>query len=133
MTVDELLDDLEVIAQSLRNNAAENVVEAHVDPIRLQVTTFGFSLASLDLREHQQKHTDAIAEALESGGIDHYDLSEEERDTFLTDAVLQDEPVLDQSETDELSADSARVFELFDSLADWQTEYGIEAIDTYCI
>ncbi|NUB93492.1 phosphoenolpyruvate carboxylase [Haloterrigena sp. SYSU A121-1] len=131
--VDELLDDLEVVAQSLRNNTAENVVEAHVDPIRRQVATFGFSLASLDLREHQQKHTDAIAEALESEGIDYYDLSEEERVTFLTDAVLQDGPVLDLCETDELSADSARVFELFDSLADWQTEYGVEAIDTYAI
>ncbi|WP_323173478.1 phosphoenolpyruvate carboxylase [Natrialba sp. PRR66] len=131
--VDELLDDLEVIAQSLCNNVAENVVEAHVDPIRRQVATFGFSLASLDLREHQQKHTDAIAEALESEGIDYYDLSEEERVTFLTDAVLQDEPVLDLSETNGISEDSARVFELFGGLADWQTEYGVETIDTYCI
>ncbi|WP_408960385.1 phosphoenolpyruvate carboxylase [Natrinema sp. 74] len=131
--VDDLLSDLEGIAQSLRTNGAESVVEAHVDPIRRQVATFGFSLASLDLRDHQQKHTDAIAEALEREGIDYTSLSEDERVELLTDAVLQDEPVVDLSETEGLSEDSARVLELFDSLADWQTEYGVEAIDTYAI
>ncbi|MDS0477244.1 phosphoenolpyruvate carboxylase [Natrinema sp. 1APR25-10V2] len=131
--VDDLIEDLEVVAQSLRNNGAESVVEAHVDPIRRQVATFGLSLASLDLRDHQQKHTDAIAEALEAEGIDYHDLSEDERVEFLTDAVLQDEPVIDLGETAKLSDDSARVLELFDSLAEWQTEYGVHAIDTYCI
>ncbi|ELY62925.1 phosphoenolpyruvate carboxylase [Natrinema versiforme] len=131
--VDDLLEDLEVIAMSLRNNGAESVVDAHVDPIRRQVATFGFSLASLDLREHQAKHTDAIAEALEAEGIDYHGLSEDERVEFLTDAVLQEESVIDLGDTEDLSDDSERVLRLFDSLADWQTEYGSHAIDTYCI
>ncbi|MXV62488.1 phosphoenolpyruvate carboxylase [Natronorubrum sp. JWXQ-INN-674] len=131
--VDELLEDLEIIATSLRNNGAESVVEAHVDPIRRQVATFGFSLASLDLREHQQKHTDAIAEALESEGIDYHSLTEDERTELLTESILQDQPVIDLDETADLSAESARVLELFDSLGDWQTEYGVHAIDTYAI
>ncbi|WP_306059622.1 phosphoenolpyruvate carboxylase [Natronococcus wangiae] len=131
--VDELLDDLEIIAKSLRNNGGESVVDAHVDPIRRQVATFGFSLASMDLRDHQQKHTDAIAAALEREGIDYHGLSEDERTELLTDAILQDEPVIDLEDTEGLSEDSTRVLTLFDSLGDWQTEYGIHAIDTYCI
>ncbi|SDQ57978.1 phosphoenolpyruvate carboxylase [Natronobacterium texcoconense] len=131
--VDELLEDLELIAESLQNNGAESVVESHVDPIRRQVATFGFSLASLDLREHQEKHTDAIAEALEGEGIDYHSLSEDERVELLTDAILQDEPVIDLTETDGLSDESARVLRLFAELGDWQAEYGVEAIDTYCI
>ncbi|KDE59706.1 phosphoenolpyruvate carboxylase [Halostagnicola sp. A56] len=130
---DELLGDLELIATSLRENGAETVVEAHVDPILRQVETFGFSLASLDLREHQAKHTDAIAEALEREGIDYRGLSEDERVEFLTDAVLQDETVIDLEAVEDLSDASARVLTLFDELADWQTEYGVEAIDTYAI
>ncbi|MWV41250.1 phosphoenolpyruvate carboxylase [Natrialba sp. INN-245] len=132
-TVDELLDDLEVIANSLRANSGESVADAHVDPIRRQVATFGFSLASLDLREHQQKHTDAIAETLEGEEIDYHALSEDERVEFLTDAILQDETIVDLTETENLSDASARVLTLFDKLGDWQTEYGVEAIDTYCI
>ncbi|MFC4438400.1 MULTISPECIES: phosphoenolpyruvate carboxylase [Natrialbaceae] len=131
--VDGLLDDLEIIAKSLRNNGAESVVDAHIDPIRRQVATFGFSLASMDLREHQQKHTDAIAAALEREGIDYHGLNEDERTELLTDAILQDEQVIDLEDTEELSEDSARVLTLFESLGDWQTEYGVEAIDTYAI
>ncbi|MDG5820483.1 phosphoenolpyruvate carboxylase [Natronococcus sp. A-GB7] len=131
--VDELLDDLEVVAKSLRDNGAESVVDAHVDPIRRRVATFGFSLASMDLRDHQQKHTDAIAAALEREGIDYHGLDEDERVELLTDAVLQDEPVIDLTETEGLSEDSERVLTLFDELGDWQTEYGVHAIDTYAI
>ncbi len=131
--VDELLEDLEVVAKSLRNNGAESVVDAHVDPIRRRVATFGFSLASMDLRDHQQKHTDAIAAALEREGIDYHGLDEDERVELLTDAVLQDDPVIDLTDTEGLSEDSERVLTLFDELGDWQTEYGVHAIDTYAI
>ncbi|WIV67673.1 phosphoenolpyruvate carboxylase [Natrialbaceae archaeon AArc-T1-2] len=128
-----LLADLEIIADSLRDNGAETVAEAHVDPLRRQVETFGFSLASLDLRDHQQKHTTAIAEALEREGIEYRSLGEDERVDLLTDAILQDERVIDLEDTDDLSEETARVLELFSRLADWQAEYGVDAIDTYCI
>ncbi len=132
-SAEEFLEDLEVLAASLRENGAETVVEAHVDPLRRRAETFGFSLASLDLRDHRQKHTDAIAEALEREGIDYADLDEDGRVEVLTDAIVQDGPVVDLADTDGLSAESARVLELFFRLADWQAEYGVDAIDTYCI
>ncbi len=131
--VDELLADLELIAESLRANGAETVVEAHVDPLRRQVATFGFSLASLDLRDHRAKHTDAIDEALGREGIDYRALEEDERVDVLTDAILQEEAVIDLEDTAGLSAETERVIELFSRLADWQAEYGADAIDTYCI
>ncbi|WP_254768812.1 phosphoenolpyruvate carboxylase [Salinilacihabitans rarus] len=131
--VEELLADLDLIAASLRENGAETVVEAHVDPLRRQVATFGFSLASLDLRDHRQKHTDAIAETLERQGVDYKSLSEDERVELLTDAILQDGPVIDLEDREDLSEGTARVLRLFASLADWQAEYGVHAVDTYCI
>ncbi len=131
--VNGLLDDLELVAHSLRDNGAEVVVDAHVDPIRRQVATFGFSLASLDLRQHRIKHTDAIAEALDREGVEYKSLSEDERVELLTDAILQEKPLIDIEDTEGLSEDSANVLELFNSLAGWQKEYGVEAIDTYAI
>ncbi|MFP8957931.1 phosphoenolpyruvate carboxylase [Natrialbaceae archaeon A-CW3] len=130
---DELEQDLDVIAASLRENGGETVVEAHVDPLCRQVGTFGLSLASLDLRDHRQNHTDAIAETLAREGIDYTSLDEDERVELLTDAVLQEGTIVDLEQTDDLSDHSARVVTLFDSLAGWQAEYGVEAIDTYCI
>ncbi len=129
----ELLSDLDLIAASLRANDAESIAATHVDPLRRRVETFGFSLASLDLREHRQRHTDAIGAALERDGIDYRGMDESERVHFLTDAILDEQPVLDLRDTDDLPSEATRVLTLFDRLADWQATYGVEAIDTYCI
>ncbi|GAA0673518.1 phosphoenolpyruvate carboxylase [Natronoarchaeum mannanilyticum] len=131
--VAELQDDLDVLAQSLRANDADSVAEAHIDPLARKVDTFGFSLASLDLRDHQEMHTAAVAEALAREGIDYESMDEDERMETLTEAVLQDERVIDLEDQSDVSDDAARVLERFDRLADWQEEFGIEAIDTYAI
>ncbi|WP_435154903.1 phosphoenolpyruvate carboxylase [Haladaptatus sp. DFWS20] len=129
---DELLADVTVIADSLRENGGESVVETKVDPLLRCVETFGFSLASLDLRDHQENHTTAIAEALAREGFDYDSMDEDERIELLTDAILQDDPILDL-DPDGLSDTAGRVLTLFSETADWQREYGQEAIDTYCI
>jgi len=129
----ELLKDLRAIATSLRDNNAEVVAESHVDPLLRKVDTFGFSLASLDLRDHRKMHTDAIAEAVDRQGIDYAGMDEDERVEFLTEAITQDGPVIDMEDTTGLSDDAARVLRRFRKTADWQNEFGVDAIDTYAI
>ena len=129
----ELAEDLSVLAESLRDNGADSVAEAHVDPLSRRVDTFGFSLASLDLRDHQENHTEAVSEALAREGADYASMSEEERMEVLTESVLQDEPIVDITDHDGVSDTAARVLERFDALAEWHREYGIQAIDTYAI
>ncbi|SDX97219.1 phosphoenolpyruvate carboxylase [Halopenitus persicus] len=125
--------DLEALAADLRANDASDVAATHVDPLVRTVATFGFTLASLDLRDHQENHTQAVTEALDRAGIDYAAMDESERVRFLT-AAMDDAPDLvafdalaDGSDT------TARVLERFAKLADWQREYGADAIDTYCI
>ncbi|MEF8828242.1 MAG: phosphoenolpyruvate carboxylase [Haloarcula sp.] len=130
---EELLTDLRVIADSLRENDAEVIAEAHVDPLIRKVETFGFALASLDLRDHRKMHTDAIAEAVDRQGVDYASMDEDDRVEFLTEAILQDNPVIDMEDTEGLSEDATRVLERFRAAADWQNEFGIDAIDTYAI
>ncbi|WP_257298474.1 phosphoenolpyruvate carboxylase [Haloarchaeobius sp. FL176] len=129
----ELVDDLSVLAESLRQNGGEAIVDAHVEPARRQVTTFGFSLASLDLRDHQENHTEAVGAALAREGIDYPSLDEDERVETLTAAILQDETIVDVADTEGLSETAGRVLRRFDHLADWQDEFGVQAIDTYAI
>ncbi|WP_266078199.1 phosphoenolpyruvate carboxylase [Haladaptatus caseinilyticus] len=129
---DELLADVTLIADSLRQNGGEAVVETEVDPLLRCVETFGFSLASLDLRDHQENHTTAIAEALAREGFDYDSMDEDERVELLSDAILQDESIIDL-DPDGLSDTAGRVLTLFSETADWQREYGQSAIDTYCI
>ncbi|MDS0294429.1 phosphoenolpyruvate carboxylase [Halogeometricum luteum] len=129
----ELLEDLRVIDQSLRNNGAEVVADEYLSPLMRQVDTFGFTLASLDLRDHQENHTEAVHEALSQQGIDYYGRDEAGRTEVLTEAILQEEPLLDLEDTEDLSDTAARVLTRFEKLGEWQKEYGVGAIDTYAI
>jgi phosphoenolpyruvate carboxylase len=130
---EELIEDLETIAASLRANGADSVVDAYVDPFVRQVATFGFSLAPLDLRDHQANHTEAVAEALANQGVDYAAMDEGERVETLTEAVLQAEPVVDPADPGDVSETAERVLRRFDRLGEWQREFGVGAIDTYCI
>ena len=130
---DELLADVESIAASLRADGADVVATAAVDPVARQVDTFGFSLASLDLRDHQENHTETVATVFEEVGIDYRSMDDSDRIETLTDAILQSEPVVDVGRYDSFEGTTERVLHRFDALADWQREYGADAIDTYCI
>jgi len=131
--VDDFVADLDAIGADLRSNGAGNVADVHVNPLRRQAETFGFTLASLDLRDHQENHTLAIEAALDRQGIDYAGMDESERVEFLTDAIAEDDPVLEFDDLGELGDTAARVLTRFERLADWQREYGTDAIDTYCI
>jgi len=130
---EQLLEDLETVDASLRAYGGGDIAEAFVEPLLRQVSTFGFSLASLDLRDHRIQHTKAIDEALAEEGIDYRGLDEDERVELLTDAILQDEPVIDPQNPGDVSEVAEKVLRRFAALGDWQKEFGVEAIDTYCI
>ena len=132
-TPDEFRAELAGLAEDLRANGADEVARLHVDPLVRQVETFGFTLASLDLRDHREQHTRAISAVLDRHGTDYAGMSEDERVAFLTDAITQPSTMLDLTDTDALDDESARVLERFDALADWHREFGVDAIDTYCI
>ncbi|MGM0604252.1 MAG: phosphoenolpyruvate carboxylase [Halobacteriota archaeon] len=128
-----LAADLRTIDESLRAHGGGSLAETFVEPLQRQVATFGFSLASLDLRDHREKHTEAIAAALETEGIDYRSLEEPDRVALLTEAILQEEPLVDLDDLGAVGADATRIIDRFDRLADWQREFGADAIDTYCI
>ena len=129
----ELLDDLTTIDRSLRSTGAGVVADEYVEPLIRQVDTFGFTLASLDLRDHRKNHTEAVHEALAVEGIDYRDLDEDGRIEVLTEAILQEGPVIDLENPGDVSDTAARVLRRFGMLGEWQSEFGVGAIDTYCI
>ncbi|MFB6133461.1 MAG: phosphoenolpyruvate carboxylase [Halanaeroarchaeum sp.] len=129
----QFVADIEQLVESLDRNDADAVVETHVEPLRRQATTFGFVMASLDLRDHRKNHTAAVAAGLEGVGIEYETLSEPERQDLLSDAILQDQPIVDLGDRSGLADTPRRVFERFEALESWHDEYGVEAIDTYCI
>ncbi|WP_380679854.1 phosphoenolpyruvate carboxylase [Salinigranum sp. GCM10025319] len=130
---ESFIEDLDVIHESLCATGADQVAATYVEPLRRQVDTFGFTLASLDLRDHQENHTEAVSEAFAEAGVDYGAMGEDERVDTLTEAILQEEAVVDLDDPGDVSDIAERVLHRFSKLGDWQREYGVGAIDTYCI
>jgi phosphoenolpyruvate carboxylase len=58
----ELLSDLTVLRSSLMENRGERLVEMLIDPLLIEVRTYGLHLQTLDIRQHARVHAAAVAE-----------------------------------------------------------------------
>ena len=63
-SVEEFLDDLETLRASLAANAGLRIARTLIDPLILQVRTFGLHLHTLDIRQHARAHAAALQEAI---------------------------------------------------------------------
>ena len=63
-SVDEFLGDLEALRQSLKENCGLRIARTLVDPLLLQVRTFGLHLHTLDIRQHARVLNRVLKEAI---------------------------------------------------------------------
>ncbi|MDR3793586.1 MAG: phosphoenolpyruvate carboxylase [Terracidiphilus sp.] len=63
-SVEDLLGDLEVLRASLAANGGIRIAHTLIDPLILQVRTFGLHLHTLDVRQHARVHAAALKEAI---------------------------------------------------------------------
>ncbi len=63
-SAEELLDDLEVMRDSLTEHKGLRIARTLVDPLILQVRTFGLHLHTLDIRQHARVLATALKEAI---------------------------------------------------------------------
>ncbi|HEX8308777.1 MAG TPA: phosphoenolpyruvate carboxylase [Allosphingosinicella sp.] len=123
------LDDLRCLAQGLAGTEADGAL-CHL--IRT-VETFGFHLATLDLRQNADVHERVVAELLEKAGVadDYASLAEEDRAALLRSELAGPRPLAipfaDYS--DETRAQLAIVR----AAAEAHSRYGPASITTYVI
>jgi phosphoenolpyruvate carboxylase len=60
----EFLDDLETLRTSLAAHQGLRIARTLIDPLILQVRTFGLHLHTLDIRQHARVHATALREAI---------------------------------------------------------------------
>ena len=63
-SVQEFLDDLETLRASLAEHEGIRIARTLIDPLILQVRTFGLHLHTLDIRQHARVHAAALQEAI---------------------------------------------------------------------
>ncbi len=63
-SVQDFLDDLETLRSSLAEHEGIRIARTLIDPLILQVRTFGLHLHTLDIRQHARVHSAALREAI---------------------------------------------------------------------
>ncbi len=119
---EELLVDLRLLQSSLRMNGAPDEADGPLEDLIRQVETFGFHLASLDLRLNSRDVGAAVSQILaKSGETDAYARLPEAQRTEVLTRLLGSRF---RPQKIRLAGDAARVFEALVALGEIQDTYG---------
>jgi phosphoenolpyruvate carboxylase len=111
---EELLSELDVVADSLGHHGAGALAAARVAPVRRGVEVFGFHLCTLDLRQNATVHEVVVAELLTVAGVesDYLALDEAGRVAVLVAELSTPRPLrLPRHAYGERTAGELRIFE----------------------
>ena len=89
----DLARDLAVIAHSLEANQGGLLARGRLARVRRIVALIGFDLATLDIREHSERHHRALAGLFAPLGIDYAGLSGTERAVLLAEELAGPRPL----------------------------------------
>ncbi|MDE3058424.1 MAG: phosphoenolpyruvate carboxylase [Bacteroidota bacterium] len=130
-SLQELLDDLKIIDRSLRANKGELQADGLLKDLIRNVETFGFHLASLDIRQHRDVHRQTVNELAALNGIRCADFSPPQRTEWLTEEILKRGiPSFDENKLSPVSAETIAVFR---KIKRAQTEIDRHAVRSYII
>jgi phosphoenolpyruvate carboxylase len=127
----DLLEDLELVDDSLRAHGGARIAAGALRDFRCRVEAFGFHLAELELRQHANRHTAAVAELLGLVGVTGYATASETERQALLDARLPGAPLA--LPTDALSPETRETLDTFHAMADVQAQGGPAACATYIV
>jgi len=92
----ELLEDLRLLERSLREQGQRLIAAGELRDLIRQAEVFGFHFARLDIREHADRHREAVTEALAQAGIteSYGELDEAERLSLLEREIAARRPLI---------------------------------------
>ncbi len=129
----ELLADLDVIHASLEANRGAGLTRGRLGALRRAVRSFGFHLATLDLRQNSDVHERTVAELVETAmpGTDYLALDEEARVSLLLGELGNPRPLA--SPFAAYGDETASELAVLKCAADGRKRYGPRTIDTAII
>ncbi|GAA5160796.1 phosphoenolpyruvate carboxylase [Ornithinimicrobium tianjinense] len=128
--VREVLGDLELVAGSLRAHGGQLVADGRVARAAQTIAGTGLHLATLDVREHSEKHHEALApllDALDPDGPGYAVLDRPARTRLLGEELASRRPLLTRA------APRVQTLAVFDEIREALDTYGPDAVETYII
>jgi phosphoenolpyruvate carboxylase len=123
---DELIADIELIAASLRANRGQHAGLFELKRLLRRIETFGFHMATLDVRQSSEAHARVVAEGLHE---DRWQDFTSARATLRIKDALQRR----ESPPDSLSSEARRILGVFQSVAHCRRKYGERSIGCYIV
>jgi phosphoenolpyruvate carboxylase len=126
----DFVHDLEIMAASLRAHRGERVAADALQDLIWQARIFRFHLASLDIRQHRDRHLDALDELFALEGITgkFSALPEDEKVRLLSRP-----PPAVPVDAASLSESTRETLDVFRVIRKTQDSMGQEAVDTYIV
>ncbi len=128
---DELLAELDLMSDSLLRSRGELIAEGAVARVRRAVETFGFHMATLDVREHAARHHDTLTELFQLIDVDFASMTPEQRFGALSAELGGTRPLTGLTTT--LSAEAANTLGAFHAIREAKDLYGEQVIESYII
>jgi phosphoenolpyruvate carboxylase len=128
------LDDLQVVDRSLRAHLGGRIADGTLARALRTARALGLHLAELDIREHSERHHEALGAVYDAlGELDkpYAELTRAERTRLLAGELEHGRPLIRRHYG--LPDGAADVLDVFDLLHDVQHEFGPEAAQTYIV
>ena len=124
---EQLHADLERMDVSLRKSGADGVADGKLRSLRRLAHTIGFHLATLDIRQHTDKHHEALAGLFESIGTD-YPEEADKRFSLLSSELATARPFAPAG-----TPDLGDALGLFATLRQQMDRFGDSIIESYIV
>ena len=136
LNTQELLDDLLVMRDSLMNHKGELIANGELDRMIRNVSAFGLTHATLDVREHSDRHHHLLNQLFNSVGTENYlSLSSAERLNLLAAELANPRPLAGNSidDLDVLDDLGKQTLATFSAINEIIEQFGNEAIESYIV
>lgn len=129
----EFLADLELIRDSLISHNDKAIANRSLKDLMRLVSSLGFSLYQLDIRQESTEHTETVTEILEqfTPDVDYSAMSEAERVDFLGTVINRQN--LPRVNTAALTDKAAGILEVFEVMREMSQEAAESVFGTYVI
>ncbi len=129
----ELIEDMEAVEQSLRTSQGQVLADGRLARLIITLRVCGFHFATLDIRQHAERHTSALNEIF--GCYSQYkirweDLDEEQKIRQLVPEFKTTRPLTSELNFSEETNETVRVFR---TIRQAHRRLGPQSIDTYVI
>ena len=128
---DEMIEELDLMAASLRGSRGQLIADGAVERVRRMVTLMGFQMAIMDIRQHSARHTKTVDELFSNVGVDLAAMGGAQRIRTLAKELEGTRPL--SGPTTELSGDATETLDTFTAIAKAKGLYGEQVIESYII